>query len=283
MLQQMAHEEDIDAAKDERSRKKAAKLEEKGEPVSAESQRRTTRVTLKTTNDTTSSPKLARGRLKKAESAQTKLSTYFSKADVQAKAGAGSITETLHDSVDDGVKTSDVGIQNLKSAYQPSLVTGGTMRKYQLEGLEWLKSLYENGLNGILADEMGLGKTIQTIAFLAFLREMETYGPFLIAAPLSTTTNWVDEFRKWTPTIPVVLYHGSKDDRANIRNTRFNSPGAAAFPVVITTYEICMNDRKHLANFAWKFIIIVSIDLRVYISLTTSRTKGIVSKMLTVD
>ena len=29
---------------------------------------------------------------------------------------------------------------------------------HQLEGLQWLLSLWENGLNGILADEMGLGK-----------------------------------------------------------------------------------------------------------------------------
>jgi len=27
--------------------------------------------------------------------------------------------------------------------------------------VQWLISLYENGLNGILADEMGLGKTLQ--------------------------------------------------------------------------------------------------------------------------
>lgn len=31
------------------------------------------------------------------------------------------------------------------------------MRDYQLRGLNWLISLYENGINGILADEMGLG------------------------------------------------------------------------------------------------------------------------------
>ena len=31
----------------------------------------------------------------------------------------------------------------------------------QVDGVQWLISLYENGLNGILADEMGLGKTIQ--------------------------------------------------------------------------------------------------------------------------
>lgn len=30
-------------------------------------------------------------------------------------------------------------------------------RPYQLEGLNWMIRLTENGINGILADEMGLG------------------------------------------------------------------------------------------------------------------------------
>lgn len=33
-------------------------------------------------------------------------------------------------------------------------VTGGKMRDYQIQGLNWLISLFENGINGILADEM---------------------------------------------------------------------------------------------------------------------------------
>lgn len=37
---------------------------------------------------------------------------------------------------------------------QPKLITGCEMRDYQLVGLEWLVTLYENALNGILADEM---------------------------------------------------------------------------------------------------------------------------------
>ncbi len=41
---------------------------------------------------------------------------------------------------------------------QPKLITGATLRDYQLAGVQWMVSLYENGLNGILADEMGLGK-----------------------------------------------------------------------------------------------------------------------------
>jgi hypothetical protein len=34
------------------------------------------------------------------------------------------------------------------------LVIHGEMRSYQLQGLNWMVSLYHNGLNGILADEM---------------------------------------------------------------------------------------------------------------------------------
>jgi ATP-dependent DNA helicase len=46
------------------------------------------------------------------------------------------------------------------SPKQPSLLTGCVMKEYQLIGMDWLISLYENGINGILADEMGLGKVL---------------------------------------------------------------------------------------------------------------------------
>ena len=134
------------------------------------------------------------------------------------------------------------------------------MRSYQLEGLTWLTCLYQIGLNGILADEMGLGKTIQLISFLAFLREQGTNGPFLILGPLSTVNNWVNEFRKWTPDIPVVMYHGSPQTRTRIRreSLRGDSRGKK-FPVVCTSYEISMRDKKFLAAYAWKFIVVVSL------------------------
>jgi len=44
---------------------------------------------------------------------------------------------------------------------QPQMLKGGELKEYQLAGLQWMVSLYNNNLNGILADEMGLGKTIQ--------------------------------------------------------------------------------------------------------------------------
>ncbi len=33
-------------------------------------------------------------------------------------------------------------------------IKNGVMRDYQIRGLNWMISLYENGINGILADEM---------------------------------------------------------------------------------------------------------------------------------
>jgi SNF2 family DNA or RNA helicase len=35
-----------------------------------------------------------------------------------------------------------------------TVIKNGVMRDYQVQGLNWLISLYENQLNGILADEM---------------------------------------------------------------------------------------------------------------------------------
>ena len=54
---------------------------------------------------------------------------------------------------------------------QPSNIAFGTMKPYQLEGLNWMIRLHDSGVNGILADEMGLGKTLQSISLLAYLRE----------------------------------------------------------------------------------------------------------------
>lgn len=56
---------------------------------------------------------------------------------------------------------------------QPNLFHG-TLKAYQLRGMNWLANLYDQGISGILADEMGLGKTVQSIAFLSHLAEVQS-------------------------------------------------------------------------------------------------------------
>jgi ATP-dependent helicase STH1/SNF2 len=48
--------------------------------------------------------------------------------------------------------------RHYEKVVQPRMLHGGDLKEYQLTGLQWLVSLYNNKLNGILADEMGLGK-----------------------------------------------------------------------------------------------------------------------------
>lgn len=137
---------------------------------------------------------------------------------------------------------------------QPSLLTGGRLKEYQMKGLQWLVSLYNNHLNGILADEMGLGKTIQAISLIAYLMEHKGQtGPFLIIVPLSTITNWVNEFEKWAPSVGKVEYKGSMVQRKSIQATLKHS---AKFNVLITTYDFVIKDRSFLSKFKWLYMII---------------------------
>jgi len=62
------------------------------------------------------------------------------------------------DELNDNNNSPNFEIRKLEK--QPDNLVGGTLRDYQIEGLNWLYKLYQANLNGILADEMGLGKTI---------------------------------------------------------------------------------------------------------------------------
>ncbi|XP_077216918.1 ATP-dependent DNA helicase DDM1-like isoform X2 [Tasmannia lanceolata] len=136
------------------------------------------------------------------------------------------------------------------------LLTGGKLKPYQIKGVKWLISLWQNGLNGILADQMGLGKTVQTIGFLAHLKGKGLDGPYLIVAPLSTLSNWVNEFSRFAPSINVVLYHGGRKERNEIRQKFKHKAIGPKFPVFVTSYEIAMNDAKPLSLYSWKYVVV---------------------------
>ncbi|KAG5880736.1 hypothetical protein JTB14_009146 [Gonioctena quinquepunctata] len=136
---------------------------------------------------------------------------------------------------------------------QASILVNGKLKEYQVKGLEWMVSLYNNNLNGILADEMGLGKTIQTIGLITHLMEKKKLnGPFLIIVPLSTISNWMLEFEKWAPSVVVISYKGSPGVRRIIQNQM----RAAKFNVLLTTYEYVIKDKSVLAKLPFKYMII---------------------------
>jgi len=136
----------------------------------------------------------------------------------------------------------------------PSYIKNGKLREYQLQGLNWLISLYNNGINGILADEMGLGKTLQTISFLGFLKfHKNNKGPHLVIVPKSTLYNWVSEFNKWIPEFNVFMLHGNKEERAKLVKERLLTLN---FEVCVTSYEICLLEKAQFRKLSWRYIII---------------------------
>ncbi|KAJ1963043.1 ATP-dependent DNA helicase Snf21, partial [Dispira parvispora] len=137
---------------------------------------------------------------------------------------------------------------------QPSIMVSGTLKDYQLKGLQWMVSLYNNRLNGILADEMGLGKTIQTISLITFLIEKKRQnGPFLIIVPLSTLPNWNMEFDKWAPSVRKVVYKGSPPVRRSLQQNEIRHGN---FQVLLTTFEYIIKDRPVLSRIKWVHMII---------------------------
>uniref|UniRef100_A0A8D2KZP1 SWI/SNF related, matrix associated, actin dependent regulator of chromatin, subfamily a, member 1 n=1 Tax=Varanus komodoensis TaxID=61221 RepID=A0A8D2KZP1_VARKO len=136
----------------------------------------------------------------------------------------------------------------------PSYVKGGTLRDYQVRGLNWMISLYENGVNGILADEMGLGKTLQTIALLGYLKHYRNIpGPHMVLVPKSTLHNWMNEFKRWVPTLRAVCLIGDKDARAAfIRDVMM--PGE--WDVCVTSYEMVIKEKSVFKKFNWRYLVI---------------------------
>ena len=60
--------------------------------------------------------------------------------------------------------------------------------------------------------------------------------------------------------MPVILYHGTKDERMRLRKKikkKVNiRPTINVQPVVVTSYEICMNDRTFLQHYEWKYLVV---------------------------
>ncbi|KAI9018575.1 SNF2 family N-terminal domain-containing protein [Phycomyces nitens] len=141
-----------------------------------------------------------------------------------------------------------------ESVRQPDMLVGGTLKEYQVKGLQWMVSLYNNRLNGILADEMGLGKTIQTISLITYLIEHKgLQGPYLIVVPLSTLTNWALEFEKWAPSVKKIVYKGPPDVRKEIQKRQIKHRD---FQVLLTTFDYVIKDRPALSKIKWLHMII---------------------------
>lgn len=121
------------------------------------------------------------------------------------------------------------------------------LRPYQIEGFCWLARLARWGAGACLADDMGLGKTLQT---LAVLLDRAPQGPALVVAPTSVLANWVDEARRFAPTLNVKVYADHAATRSDLL------ADLNPFDLVVTTYGVAQNDVDALAAVRWRSAVL---------------------------
>jgi ATP-dependent helicase STH1/SNF2 len=98
------------------------------------------------------------------------------------------------------------------------------------------------------------GKTIQAIALIGYMMEFkQNLGPFLVIVPLSTLSNWQNEFAKWCPAARTVCYKGTPVQRREIYKDQVR---AGHFNVLLTTYEYIIRDKKYLRQNVWQYAIV---------------------------
>ncbi|OAP54532.1 hypothetical protein AYL99_10980 [Fonsecaea erecta] len=143
---------------------------------------------------------------------------------------------------------------------QPSYIQGGTLRDFQMTGLNFLAYNWVKSKNVVLADEMGLGKTVQTVAFLSWLRhDRGQQGPFLVTVPLSTMPAWAETFDLWAPDVNYVVYNGNQTARNIIKDYELLPDGNFRHPrfhVLLTTYEYVLQDAPFLSQIKWQFMAV---------------------------
>ena len=178
------------------------------------------------------------------------------------------------------IQTKLEGLKSYEEISEKPLPKGfkGTLRDYQIAGYNWIYFLKEYGFGGCLADDMGLGKTVQTLAMLQNEKEtiIKTEQPelaskapalqlsifdqskmeqhqisiktSLLVVPTSLIYNWINEAKKFTPTLKVFVHIGQARIKENEHFEKYD--------LIISTYGTVRNDEALFINFRFNYIIL---------------------------
>ncbi|KAJ0784609.1 putative DNA helicase chromatin remodeling SNF2 family [Helianthus annuus] len=101
------------------------------------------------------------------------------------------------------------------------------------------------GQNAVLFD--GQDRLLKVISFVSSLLD-NMKKPILIIASSSARLLWESEFSKWSKSINVVTYKGTKDIRAAIRGSEFQ--------VLLSSPDAIVEDMETLVHIKWELLVI---------------------------
>lgn len=126
-----------------------------------------------------------------------------------------------------------------------SLLAARLYAPYQQEGVLWMLTMENNSgrpKGGFLCDEMGLGKTIQLIATMLGNKKKRT----LVVVPKSIVSQWVEEVRKFAPSLTCKAWDGPRRCLEHIENA----------DIVVTSYSLVNKTDSTMHKIAWDRIIL---------------------------
>jgi superfamily II DNA or RNA helicase len=137
-----------------------------------------------------------------------------------------------------GAEISDVGSANVELG-----AVKHKLRRYQIQGAQWLLARAHSGLGALLADEMGLGKTVQTLAMIECLQ-----GTTLVVCPSSLVWNWKREAAHFLPGLTVLSLDGPE------REKRFGL--IPDHSLVITSYALLRRDIDRYKGITFSAVVL---------------------------
>jgi superfamily II DNA or RNA helicase len=131
----------------------------------------------------------------------------------------------------------------------------GTLRPYQLTGVQWLHLLTRLRLGACLADDMGLGKTIQVLSLLLVLKNWpaEKRKPSLLVVPASLLANWTDEIARFAPSLDLIIAHPSA--MLSEKLAKIGTDNLKDADLVITSYGF-LSRLPSLQTTSWRLAIL---------------------------
>jgi non-specific serine/threonine protein kinase len=137
----------------------------------------------------------------------------------------------------------------------------GTLRPYQLAGVQWLYLLTQLRLGACLADDMGLGKTIQVLSLLLTLKNEagDRRNPCLLVAPASLLANWASEIARFAPSLKARVAHPSAAPAEKLNVGDAGNPADADMladvDLVITSYGFLARS-PWLGTAPWRLVVL---------------------------
>ena len=176
---------------------------------------------------------------------------------------------------DENFKTlvDDVKDKRINEKFELPKNLNASLREYQKLGFDWVKTLDAYGLGGILADDMGLGKTLQMLSvildYFENISNEDNKLPVLVVCPSSLSLNWLEESKKFTPTLKSVVISGDQESRNGIINN-IND-----YNLVITSYDLLKRDLDLYKEKDYLFRYIIADEAQYIKNNLTKNAKAI--------